>query len=229
VTPRQLSLLTDGPLPVRAAVHRTTWAPGTQAAALGRLADAAASADWHSAEAHLLRAAALVEGSSAWAARPYLVKLFVGTAWDRRRRMHCRDVRSVIEQLDGKTRLCFAGVQIVRRTRQVPAPELPVTELVEERIGSSVWTWSLDAPSWWWPDLYAGASVNVWAYPSGRYFAELQVCFPDNWRTQFIMKRGFRSRELAMHAARRWAALGAALMSASGDMADGMAASKPTT
>lgn len=205
------------PLPAASAV-----APGstTSAAKLLLLADAAASSDWTTVEAHLRRAAALLDGSDAWAARPYLVALFLGTAWDRRyRRRQARgDKRFDRGELEeSKAQLLLVAVGVVRRIRQIPAPELAVEELPEG--GSGLARWHVEARSPYWPALASdGAWVTVERFPSGVLRVELQVLFPDQYRTQFIDagRRLVPTREpaMALLRARRLAALGAALLRA---------------
>jgi hypothetical protein len=188
------------------------------AAALRALALGAPDGD---TRAHIERAARLVEMGRGSDAVDYMRKRALGglqharelkgrqEAWCRYERERVLDRALVFVQAE---RLAVKAAPSVRGRLDVP-----VLYETPEYAGQTVAEYVREVTNPHWPEL---TSHGVWVQVGGyqalgkKWKVELQCLPPDAERTQHVIVRLVATREEAMQLARRWAALGEALIEA---------------
>lgn len=216
MTTAQLSLPIAAPTPARRG-------PSPEAAALLDLCAGEPPEKAPMMHDHFRRAVALLDSPDRWAARPYLVALFLGTAWERHHAAKVRPGSRDIALSEEAARRYLEAVRIVRALPRLPWAEEPLGQLEDPLAtdqGSSVARLVVLAFSTYWPDLWHGLDVEVYrsfCTKPPRYGALLHVGFPDERRSGFSLRARlplFRNPEQALRLGRRFAALGSALLRA---------------
>lgn len=185
----------------------------------------AASCEDPDTRAHIERAAWLVGHGAASDATDYMRKRAHGGL------RHARELKGRQEAWSRYERervlaRALVFLEAYRLAKRAPAStratlDVPVLHEVPLYVGQTVAAYKREVANPHWPELSShGVWVDVGGYQAlgKRWKVELQCFPPDQWRTQHVAIRLVESRDEAMRLARRWAAIGEAVVNAQIEM-----------